>query len=183
MRIVLIGLRDGGGAGLRHRSIGGADTATSRSRSTTSCSSRTRLTVKAGTTVTWTNRDDIPHTVAAKDRAVQVEGDGHRRIVFVHILDTGRVRLLLLLASAHDGNHRGRGSDGERRFAMMLAGRRRSSRAREREWPVTCTIRSGRGVFATPRCRISTRSIRWRAICCATPPMPRTPCRNATCGR
>jgi plastocyanin len=27
-----------------------------------------RLTVKAGTTVTWTNHDDIPHTVAAKDR-------------------------------------------------------------------------------------------------------------------
>ena len=27
-----------------------------------------RLTIKAGTTVTWTNRDDIPHTVAAKDR-------------------------------------------------------------------------------------------------------------------
>jgi len=27
-----------------------------------------RLTVKAGTTVTWTNRDDIPHTVAAKER-------------------------------------------------------------------------------------------------------------------
>jgi plastocyanin len=24
-----------------------------------------KLTVKAGTTVTWTNRDDIPHTVAA----------------------------------------------------------------------------------------------------------------------
>ena len=28
-----------------------------------------RLTVKAGTTVTWTNRDDIPHTVAATTRA------------------------------------------------------------------------------------------------------------------
>jgi plastocyanin len=28
-----------------------------------------RVTVKAGTTVTWTNRDDIPHTVAAKDRS------------------------------------------------------------------------------------------------------------------
>jgi plastocyanin len=28
-----------------------------------------RLTVKPGTTVTWTNHDDIPHTVAAKDRA------------------------------------------------------------------------------------------------------------------
>jgi plastocyanin len=28
-----------------------------------------RVTVKAGTTVIWTNRDDIPHTVASKDRA------------------------------------------------------------------------------------------------------------------
>jgi plastocyanin len=27
-----------------------------------------KLTVKAGTTVTWTNRDDIPHTVASQDR-------------------------------------------------------------------------------------------------------------------
>jgi plastocyanin len=27
-----------------------------------------RLTIKAGTTVTWTNRDDIPHTVVAKNR-------------------------------------------------------------------------------------------------------------------
>ena len=27
-----------------------------------------RVTIKAGTTVTWTNRDDIPHTVAAKER-------------------------------------------------------------------------------------------------------------------
>ena len=27
-----------------------------------------RVTVKVGTTVIWTNRDDIPHTVAAKDR-------------------------------------------------------------------------------------------------------------------
>jgi amicyanin len=27
-----------------------------------------RLRIKAGTIVTWTNRDDIPHTVASKDR-------------------------------------------------------------------------------------------------------------------
>ena len=27
-----------------------------------------KLTIKSGTTVTWTNRDDIPHTVAAVDR-------------------------------------------------------------------------------------------------------------------
>jgi plastocyanin len=28
-----------------------------------------RITVKAGTTVTWTNRDDIPHTVASAAKA------------------------------------------------------------------------------------------------------------------
>ena len=28
-----------------------------------------RLTVKAGTTVTWTNGDDIPHTVAASNKS------------------------------------------------------------------------------------------------------------------
>ena len=28
-----------------------------------------RLTVKAGTTVTWTNEDDIPHTVAASNKS------------------------------------------------------------------------------------------------------------------
>jgi amicyanin len=27
-----------------------------------------KIMIKAGTTVTWTNRDDIPHTVASKDR-------------------------------------------------------------------------------------------------------------------
>ncbi len=28
-----------------------------------------KLTVKVGTTVTWTNRDDIPHTVAASNKS------------------------------------------------------------------------------------------------------------------
>ena len=45
------------------------------------------------------------------------------------------------------------------------------------------TIRTRRGVFATPRCRISMRSIRSLVICCATRPTPTTPCRNAICGR
>ena len=30
-----------------------------------------RLTVKAGTTVTWTNHDDIPHSVASKERLIK----------------------------------------------------------------------------------------------------------------
>ena len=29
------------------------------------------LTIKAGTTVTWTNRDDIPHTVMTEDRRIK----------------------------------------------------------------------------------------------------------------
>jgi len=28
-----------------------------------------KITVKAGTTITWTNRDDIPHTVVSTDQA------------------------------------------------------------------------------------------------------------------
>ena len=38
------------------------------SRSTTSLSDRPELTVMVGTTVTWTNRDDIPHTVVSTDK-------------------------------------------------------------------------------------------------------------------
>lgn len=36
------------------------------------------VTVKPGTTVTWTNRDDIPHTVVSKDRVFKSK-----------VLDTG----------------------------------------------------------------------------------------------
>jgi plastocyanin len=36
------------------------------------------ITVKAGTTVTWTNRDDIPHTVVADDKSFKSK-----------VLDTG----------------------------------------------------------------------------------------------
>ena len=37
------------------------------------------VTVKAGTQITWTNRDDIPHTVVSSDRRVQVQSPRHRR--------------------------------------------------------------------------------------------------------
>ena len=36
---------------------------------------------KAGSTVRWTNRDDIPHTVVSERQALQVEGDGHGRTI------------------------------------------------------------------------------------------------------
>ena len=42
------------------------------------------LTVKAGTTVTWTNHDDIPHGVASADK-LQIEGARYRRQLFVHL--------------------------------------------------------------------------------------------------
>ena len=59
-------------------------------RSTISPSGRQRLTVKAGTTVTWTNKDDIPHGIASTEQCVhQIEGDGHRRQLFVHLHHAG----------------------------------------------------------------------------------------------
>ena len=44
-----------------------------------------QLTVKAGTTVTWTNRDDIPHTVvsAGKFRSKTMDTDGTFSFTFM----------------------------------------------------------------------------------------------------
>ncbi len=45
-----------------------------------------RVTVKAGTTVTWTNQDDIPHTVASSTRAFKskaLDTDDKFRFMFM----------------------------------------------------------------------------------------------------
>jgi len=61
------------------------------------------LTVAAGTTVTWTNRDDIPHTVVSTDDAnFQVQGARHRRKVFLYLQQSGNVSLLLLNSPEDD---------------------------------------------------------------------------------
>ena len=103
-----------------------------------------RLTVKAGTTVDLDQSRRHSAHGCVQDPGVQIKGDGHRRVVLVHILDTGRIRLLLLLASAYDGNHRGRGDDRQRRHAMMLAGAavRAGRGGWNGRWPVTRTILS-----------------------------------------
>ena len=71
-----------------------------------------RLTVKAGTTVTWTNHDDIPHTVAASTKAFKSKAlDTDDKFSFT-FSTSGRVQILLLAASAYDGIDRGRGGNG-----------------------------------------------------------------------
>src|SRR6478736_6538052 len=94
-----------------------------------------QLTVQVGQTVTWTNRDDIPHTVvcAGKFRSKTMDTDGTFSFTFTAQGDERRCR------SEHP-----------------------------------TTIPKRRGGFARPRCPIWTTPIRWRVICFATPPMPRT---------
>ena len=120
-------------------------------------------------------------------QALQVERARYRGQILVHVRDAGNLRILLFPASAHDGNRRGRGGGGRQRGAMMLdrpqrltlvASKPESKAPGNANEPMT-----RRGVFATPRCRISTMSTPWQDTCSATPPMRKTPCRNATCGR
>ena len=64
------------------------------------------LTVKVGTTVTWTNHDDIPHTVVAagKFRSKALDTDDTYSFTFT---TAGQLRVFLLAASAYDRNDRG----------------------------------------------------------------------------
>ena len=67
--------------------------------------------MKAGTTVTWTNEDDIPHTVVSQNnfRSKVLDTDGNT----VHLPDAGHLQIFLLAASAHDRNGRGGSADGK----------------------------------------------------------------------
>jgi plastocyanin len=56
------------------------------------------ITVPVGTTVTWTNSDDIPHTAVSID-GVFKSGDGHGRKVLLHLYQGRNVFLLLLSPS------------------------------------------------------------------------------------
>ena len=64
-----------------------------------------RITVKAGTTVTWINDDDIPHTVASSSKLFKSKTlDTEDKFSFTF---TRHLRVFLLITSAHDGCHRG----------------------------------------------------------------------------
>ena len=62
------------------------------------------MTVKPGTTVTWTNADDIPHTVVSKDGVFKSKVLDTRRPLFLHLRQGRAIRLFLFPAPAHDGH-------------------------------------------------------------------------------
>ena len=62
-----------------------------------------RITVKAGTTVTWINEDDIPHTVASSSKLFKSKALDTNDQILLHVHDTRNLRIFLLTASAHDG--------------------------------------------------------------------------------
>ena len=65
------------------------------------------LTVPAGTTVTWTNRDDIPHTVVSTDGAFKSKVlDTDEKFSFT-FSKPGTYPVLLLDSSQDDGQSRG----------------------------------------------------------------------------
>ena len=81
-----------------------------------------KLTVKAGTTITWTNKDDIPHGIAATANAFTkskaLDTDDSYSFTFT---TPGTYQYFLLHPSAHDRHDRGRSSNGQQRHTVMLA--------------------------------------------------------------
>jgi plastocyanin len=67
-----------------------------------------RVVVKAGTTVTWINEDDIPHTVASSAKLFKSNAlDTKDKFSFTFTTAGAYEYFCSLL----DGNHRGRGGD------------------------------------------------------------------------
>jgi len=133
-----------------------------------------QLTVKVGSTVTWENRDDIPHTGGVSGQ-IPIEDHGYRRQLFVHVHGGGDYKYFCSLHPHMTG--RSRLSTGEtkasQRCPAVDSGRPGHPhflpKPDKKAMPVNSSddIPKRRGAFATPRCRISTTSIRWRATCFA----------------
>ena len=65
------------------------------------------ITVPVGTTVTWTNSDDIPHTAVSKDGVFKSKVMDTGRKVLLHVYQGRNVFLLLLGPSENDRSGRG----------------------------------------------------------------------------
>ena len=66
-----------------------------------------RITVKAGTTVTWTNEDDVPHTVASSSKVFKSKAlDTAGKFSFT-FTTPGTYDYFCSLQSTHDGSRRG----------------------------------------------------------------------------
>ena len=79
-----------------------------------------KLTVKAGTTVTWTNKDDIPHAIAAVNKQFKSKALDTGDAYSFTFTTPGSLRVFLLAASTHDRHDRGRSGDRKQRRAVML---------------------------------------------------------------
>ena len=64
------------------------------------------LTVKAGSTVTWANKDDEPHTVVSDTGLFRSGAMDTDESFYVQIRQAGNVSLYLLDSSAHGRNDR-----------------------------------------------------------------------------
>jgi plastocyanin len=60
----------------------------------------TTLVVRKGTQITWTNRDDIPHTV------VQIQSARYRREVHLHAHKARHLQIFLFDSPENDGRDR-----------------------------------------------------------------------------
>ena len=71
-----------------------------------------RLIVKAGTTVTWRNEDDIPHTIASAARLFKSKALDTNDSFSFTFTEPRHLRIFLLPAPTHDRDDRGRAGKG-----------------------------------------------------------------------